>query len=149
MNLHGRNPQSGSVSGVMPPLVASPGSRDRSTHPPVAPWSGLGAWLRQWLGYESYPAPIRILARRPPAIDGFSRAIECLHRGDWKAAFDAMAQAADRGDRRAARIALLMLERGPRLFSQRFCASPTQRTRWAEDSAQLPQDSAHRTRPTD
>jgi len=136
-------------SHALPPLVAGPDGKDRSMHPPAAPRRGIGSLLRQWLGHAPNPARIRIQPGRPPAADGFSRAIECLHRGDWQAAFDAMAQAADRGDRRAARIALLMLERGPRLFSQRFCASPTQRTRWAEDPAHLPQDPAHGTRPTD
>ncbi len=121
MNLHGRNIQGGSLGGVMPPQVAGPATKQRSTHRPAATASDLG----------------------------FSRAIECLHHGEWQAAFDAMAQAADRGDRRAARIALLMLQRGPRLFSQRFGASPAQRTRWAEDSAQVPQATAHETRPTD
>ena len=106
--------------------------------PPPSLWLSLGSRLRQWLARRPYPAHTNSRPAWTPAVDGFSRAIECLHHGEWQAAFDAMARAADRGDRRAARIALLMLERGPRLFSQRFCASRAQRTRWAEGAARVP-----------
>jgi hypothetical protein len=149
MKLHGRNTQGGSVSRMMSPLGAGTGSNDRPALRPPSHWSGIGTWLRQWLLSLPHPADIDLQPRRPHAPDSFSRAIECLHRGEWQAAFDAMAQAADRGDRRAARIALLMLERGPRLFSQRFCASPTQRARWAEDPACRPHDPIHGTHPTE
>ena len=149
MRLHGSHPTRFNASTALPPRVDSPSSRHRPVRPLVAPWFGLGKWLRQWLGHAPQPARVRLQPVRPPVADGFSRAIECLHRGEWQAAFDAMAQAADRGDRRAARIALLMAERGPRLFSQRFCASPAQRARWAEEAARWPQDPAHGTGPTD
>ncbi len=79
------------------------------------------------------------LARSAPGVheatpaaapSAFDRAIEHFAHGCWPKAFEALAPLADAGDREAARIAMLMTTRGPRLFGQAFPASPSQRKRW-------------------
>jgi hypothetical protein len=60
----------------------------------------------------------------------FERAIDHFAHGHWSEAFDELVPLADAGDREAARIAMLMAARGPRLFGQAFPASPLQRKHW-------------------
>jgi hypothetical protein len=62
----------------------------------------------------------------------FDRALGHFEHSRWSLAFEALVPLADSGDREAARIALLMTTRGPRLFGQAFAASPSQRDRWRE-----------------
>lgn len=50
--------------------------------------------------------------------------------GRHAAAFGRLARSADAGDRRAARIALLMVDEGPALFGRSWYASFDQRRRW-------------------
>ena len=73
----------------------------------------------------------RVSAQRPgPAPFAFDRAIEHFAHGHWSEAFEALVPLADAGHREAARIAMLMTTRGPRLFGRAFPASPSQRNRW-------------------
>lgn len=60
----------------------------------------------------------------------FDWAIEHFAQGRWCEAFEDLVPIADAGDREAARIALLMVEQGPRLFGGTFYASSSQRKRW-------------------
>jgi hypothetical protein len=46
------------------------------------------------------------------------------------AAYDELVPLANAGHIGAARIAMLMTTRGPRLFGQTFAASPSERERW-------------------
>jgi hypothetical protein len=55
---------------------------------------------------------------------------EHLAHGRSTAAFEELARLADAGHPEAARSAVLMATRGPRLFGQAFAASPSQRERW-------------------
>ena len=65
-----------------------------------------------------------------PAPSAFERAIQCFAHGHWSEAFEELAPLADEGDREAARIALLMVAHGPRVFGQTFAASASRRKRW-------------------
>jgi hypothetical protein len=65
----------------------------------------------------------------------FDRAIAHFEAGDWSLAFEDLVPLADAGDREAARIALLMAARGPRLFGRAFAASPAQREVWLHAGA--------------
>ena len=67
---------------------------------------------------------------RAPAPSAFDRAIEHFAHGRWPQAFEELVPLADAGHREAARIAMLMTTRGPRLFGRSFPASPSQRKRW-------------------
>jgi len=67
---------------------------------------------------------------RSTVPSAFDRAIEHFARGRWPEAFAELGPLADAGNREAARIAMLMTTRGPRLFGQAFPASPAQRRRW-------------------
>jgi len=69
-------------------------------------------------------------ATRAAPPSAFDRAIEHFAHGCWLKAYEALVPLADAGDREAARIAMLMATRGPRLFGQAFPASPSQRQRW-------------------
>jgi len=60
----------------------------------------------------------------------FDQAIEHFAHGRWSSAFEALVPLADAGHREAARIAMLMTVRGPRLFGRSFPTSPSQRERW-------------------
>ena len=70
-----------------------------------------------------HPAP-------PPAPCAFDAALAHCTRQDYDSAFDALARLADDGHVPAARIALLMVEQGTRLFGHRFMASAVSRRRW-------------------
>jgi hypothetical protein len=50
----------------------------------------------------------------------------------YRRAFDGLGRLADGGDADAARIALLMVAHGPRLFGGRFDVALPQRTQWLE-----------------
>ena len=60
----------------------------------------------------------------------FDRAIEHFAHGHWPEAFAELGPLADAGNREAARIAMLLTTRGPRLFGRTFPASLSQRQRW-------------------
>jgi hypothetical protein len=71
-------------------------------------------------------------ATAAPAPSPFDTAIEHFAHGRWADAYEELATLADAGHREAARIALLMATRGPRLFGRGFAASPRRRERWQE-----------------
>ena len=71
-------------------------------------------------------------ATRTTAPSAFDSAIEHFAHGRWTAAYEELVPLADAGHPEAARIAVLMATRGPRLFGQAFTASPAQRERWQE-----------------
>ena len=66
------------------------------------------------------------------AAAAFDRAMDHFAHSHWSEAFKELVPLADSGHREAARVALLMAARGPRLFGQTFTASPSQRDRWRE-----------------
>jgi hypothetical protein len=80
--------------------------------------------------------------RMPPSRSGIGKstpttapsawdlAIRHLAQGDSMAAYKELVSLANAGHIAAARIAMLMTTRGPRLFGQRFAASPSERERW-------------------
>ena len=80
--------------------------------------------------------------RMPPSRSGIGKstpttapsawdmAIRHLAHGDSMAAYDELVPLANAGHIGAARIAMLMTTRGPRLFGQTFAASPSERERW-------------------
>lgn len=68
----------------------------------------------------------------------FERAMADYEQQRFAPAFDALAGLADAGHRDAARIALLMLAHGPRLYGQRFEADPARRVRWVDAATSLP-----------
>src|SRR4051812_8340619 len=91
--------------------------------------------LRHWLPQTTF----ELFGRRSPALGSrdaasaaaFDRAIDRFAHSDWERAFAELVPLADAGDREAARMALLMAVRGPRLFGRTFAASPAQRGRWS------------------
>jgi hypothetical protein len=91
--------------------------------------------LRQWLPQVTQ----ELLSRRSLALRdhdhrtaaAFDRAMDRFEHGEWARAFAELVPLADAGDREAARIALLMAIRGPRLFGRTFASSPAQRERWS------------------
>ena len=95
--------------------------------------------LRQWLPQVAH----ELFSRRSLALhdhdnltaSAFDRAMDRLEHGEWSRAFAELVALADAGDREAARIALLMAVRGPRLFGRSFLTSPAQRERWSEASS--------------
>jgi len=92
--------------------------------------------LRQWLPQVTH----ELFSRRSLALRdhdhltaaAFDRAMDRFEHGEWSRAFAELVPLADAGDREAARIALLMTVRGPRLFGRSFVASPLQSERWSE-----------------
>jgi hypothetical protein len=66
------------------------------------------------------------------APSAFDLAMQAYTRQHFREAFDGLARLADQGHRDAARIALLMVSHGARLFGQRFEIAPPQRERWLD-----------------
>jgi hypothetical protein len=64
----------------------------------------------------------------------FERAIELMQDGCWHDAFDALAELADDGHAQAARLALLFVHRGARLFGGCYKASGNRREAWLQTS---------------
>lgn len=62
-------------------------------------------------------------------LDAAMAAYEINH---WSEAFTSLAQFADRGDAKAARIALQMWRYGPKLYQSNFPASAAQIERWTQ-----------------
>lgn len=92
--------------------------------------------LRLWLPHVAR----ELFSRRSLALRqhdhltaaAFDRAMDRFEHGEWSRAFAELVPLADRGDREAARIALLMAVRGPRLFGRSFATSSAQRKQWSE-----------------
>jgi len=81
------------------------------------------------------PASAQPLAANAPT---FERAMADYEQQRSAPAFEALAGLADAGHRDAARVALLMLAHGPRLYGQRFEADPARRVRWVDAATGLP-----------
>jgi hypothetical protein len=87
-----------------------------------------------------------IKLRMPPSRSGIGEstpttvpsawdmAVRHLAQGDSMAAYVELVLLANAGHVAAARIAMLMTTRGPRLFGQTFTASPSERERWHQIS---------------
>jgi hypothetical protein len=82
------------------------------------------------------PPPRSSIGKSVPstATSALDTAIQRLAHGDSMAAYDELVTLADRGHIAAARIAMLMTTRGPRLFGRSFPASPSERARWRQIS---------------
>lgn len=81
-----------------------------------------------------HPAP------QAEASDFDAAMAEYTHQ-NYRNAFDALARLADSGHPHAARMALLMVAHGTRLYGHRFEAGAASRRRWLALSA-LPQEAA-------
>ncbi len=67
-------------------------------------------------------------------IERFEQAIALMQGGSWHDAFSALAELADEGHAQAARLALLFVHRGARLFGGCYHASGSQREAWLQAS---------------
>ena len=94
--------------------------------------------LRQWLPQITH----ELFSRRSLALKehdhlaaaAFDRAMDRFEHREWSHAFAELVPLADGGDPEAARIALMMAVRGPRLFGRTFAATSAQRERWSAAS---------------
>ena len=89
----------------------------------------LNAAVHAMLAGLALGAPSAYAQAVPSTFDDAMHAYSVQH---YRLAFDGLARLADAGDGEAARIALLMVAHGPRLFSERFDAPPSQRARWLQ-----------------
>lgn len=67
--------------------------------------------------------------------DRFEHALALMQDSCWRDAFDALAELADEGHAQAARLALLLVQRGARLFGGSYPASGSRREAWMRASA--------------
>jgi hypothetical protein len=68
----------------------------------------------------------------------FDDAMTLYEQCQWPEAFEQLAALADTGHPDAARIALLMAQRGTAMFGGRFDADPARRERWSRAASQSP-----------
>lgn len=73
-----------------------------------------------------------VQAQTPTAFDN---AMDAYAHQHFRDAFDGLARLADDGHGDAARIALLMVAHGPRLFMQRFAITPARRPEWLDSAS--------------
>jgi hypothetical protein len=88
----------------------------------------LAAGLHLVMASLTLVAPT-VRAQSPNTFDEAMQAFSVQH---FRRAFDGLARLADAGDGEAARIALLMVAHGPRLFGERFDVAAPQRARWLD-----------------
>jgi hypothetical protein len=88
----------------------------------------LGLAARSWLAVLTLVIP-PAQAQPPTAFDA---AMDAYAHQRFRDAFDGLARLADGGHADAARIALLMVAHGPRLFMQRFDVTTAQRQQWLD-----------------
>ncbi len=87
-----------------------------------------------------HPPQMRPIGLPPAAaaslgrVERFERALALMQDGCWQEAFDALAALADDGHAQSARLALLFVRRGSRLFGGGYAASAAQRQAWAKAS---------------
>jgi cytochrome c-type biogenesis protein CcmH/NrfG len=81
-----------------------------------------------------FDAMLNRVDHHPVEASGFDHAIDAYTHEHYGEAFRALAQLADAGHARAARMALLMHDHGPRLFGHRFDADAARRARWLSAS---------------
>lgn len=75
--------------------------------------------------------PVAASSSPPPAsAEAFEDALRLYTQGSWSAAYRRFAGLADQGDAEAARIALLMLHYGTKLYGHTWGASQAQRDQW-------------------
>jgi hypothetical protein len=98
----------------------------------------LSIAARSWLTAITLAAP-SAQAQPPTAFD---TAMDAYAHQHFRAAFDGLARLADGGHGDAARIALLMVAHGPRLFSQRFDITAAQRDQWLDVASAAAQRAA-------
>lgn len=67
-------------------------------------------------------------------IERFEGALGLMQDGCWQDAFQALAALADEGHAQSARLALLFVRRGARLFGGSYAAGAGQRQAWAKAS---------------
>jgi hypothetical protein len=88
----------------------------------------FGIAARSWLTALTLAVPAAH-AQAPTAFDG---AMDAYAHQRFRDAFDGLSRLADSGHADAARIALLMVAHGPRLFSQRFDITTARRQQWLD-----------------
>jgi hypothetical protein len=98
----------------------------------------LSFTARSWLTAIALAAPPA--QAQPPTP--FEMAMDAYAHQRFRAAFDGLARLADEGHGDAARIALLMVAHGPRLFSQRFDITAAQRDQWLDVASAAAQRAA-------
>lgn len=81
------------------------------------------------------------------ATDPFGEAMQAYSMQRFRLAFDGLARLADAGDGNAARIALMMVAHGPRLFGERFDIASQRRTRWLDLASALALHNADQSEP--
>jgi hypothetical protein len=81
-----------------------------------------GAWVARRDASRAMPSSARARC--------FGEAMRLMEDGHWQRAFTRLAELADVGHPVAARIALLLVRRGTRLFGGSFHASPQQLVSW-------------------
>jgi len=89
----------------------------------------LHAALHAMLAGLTLAAPTVHAQSLPNTFDEAMQAYSVQH---YRRAFDGLARLADAGDGEAARIALLMVAHGPRLFSERFDVVSSRRASWLQ-----------------
>ncbi len=82
------------------------------------------------IGNATAAASRAVLGANPD--EGFDTAVRLYEGGQWEQAFANLAELADHGDARAAKLALLMLRYGASLYGTAFAATPWQVARWAQ-----------------
>jgi hypothetical protein len=96
------------------------------------------------IGLRMPPSPSDIGKSSPTtAPSAWDMAIRHLAHGDSMAAYEELVPLASAGHIEAARIAVLMTTRGPRLFGRTFAASPSERERWHRISECHAHNEAH------
>ena len=93
---------------------------------------------RSWLTALTLAAPAA--QAQPPTA--FDQAMDAYAHQRFRDAFDGLARLADAGHADAARIALLMVAHGPRLFTQRFEIVAARRQQWLDLASAQAQRSA-------
>ncbi len=88
--------------------------------------------------FARHPSPIRPIGMPPTTaasfgrIERFERALGLMQDGCWQDAFHALSELADEGHAQSARLALLFVRRGSRLFGGSYATSAAQRQAWAK-----------------
>ena len=104
----------------------------------AATWA-LTRWRKALLALLESAGTVDVeSAPRQAQLASFDRAIAHFASGEWARAFDELSLLADAGHREGARIALLMGERGPRLFGRSFVIDAERRRRWREAARLTP-----------
>lgn len=82
------------------------------------------------------PRPALPGTAAPGAAADWQRATQAFQAGRHAEAFGVFAHLATAGDAEAARIALFMLDHGPRLYGHAWGATPAEHARWQQQARQ-------------